>query len=93
MMALSAAVARSITTLAAQVSPRQAIVDWGWIEELQWKCSTCRITSPAVQAQESHMETIMNKLNDMSLKLECLPSLLDDVKGIKSKHGSASIIM
>ncbi|KAJ0171261.1 hypothetical protein K1T71_002050 [Dendrolimus kikuchii] len=50
-----------------------------------WKCSSCRISSPIPMSPGGEqMDAILGKLNDMALKLECLPSLISDVKGIKS---------
>lgn len=52
-----------------------------------WKCPSCRLLSPSTsgaQSPEISLEAIMTKLNSMSLLLEGLPGLFNEVKSIKA---------
>jgi hypothetical protein len=61
-----------------------------------WKCPACRLLSPSVgstpiPSPEVSLESIMTKLNSMSLLLECLPGLIDEVKTIKADVANLQI--
>lgn len=52
----------------------------------QWKCSACKISSPAVTPNEpASLETILSELRDMKRQLLSLPKLMDDVQEIKGE--------
>lgn len=52
----------------------------------QWKCSACRISSPAVPtSDQASLETILSEIRDMKRQLLNLPTLSDDIKVIKDE--------
>ncbi|XP_047035820.1 uncharacterized protein LOC124641695 [Helicoverpa zea] len=58
----------------------------------QWKCPTCRMSSPAVPAPEpASLETILSEIRDMKRQLLSLPTLVDDIRVIKDELAELKI--
>ncbi|KAJ8728493.1 hypothetical protein PYW07_006189 [Mythimna separata] len=56
----------------------------GAIRMAQWKCPTCRSSSPAAPAPEPvSLETVLSEIRDMKRQLINLPTLIDDIRLIK----------
>lgn len=54
----------------------------------QWKCPTCRTTSPAVQhltSEPASLDTILSEIRDMKQQLLSLPTLVGDIQTIKDE--------
>lgn len=58
----------------------------GAVRMAQWKCPTCRSSSPAMLTPEpASLETILSEVRDMKRQLLSLPTLVDDIRVIKEE--------
>ncbi|KAF9795652.1 hypothetical protein SFRURICE_017725 [Spodoptera frugiperda] len=58
----------------------------------QWKCPTCRSSSPAMLTPEpASLETILSEIRDMKVQLQNLPTLVGDLRVIKEELAELKI--
>lgn len=53
----------------------------------QWKCPTCRVSSPAVSTPQTPatLDTILSEVRAMKRQLLSLPTLIEDIKSVKTE--------